>query len=130
MRLVLIVFILFSLNMFIKSLLQSSIRRTSFVRSSTIMTRSIAKSSSTSSSSSFKNGKVILAMGLGLITASYHSSIALQMTSGSEGGKDLDKFSNTKLYPLGNIVEKGFLKVNDKHNISYTVYGNLFAPDT
>jgi proline iminopeptidase len=129
MRLVLLVLLVLSLNMFSsKSFHQfTSMRRSlrfsnSFVRSTTTTT-SIVKSSS---SSSFKNGnKVMLALGLAAgFASSYHSSIALQMTSGSEGGKDADKFGNTALYPLGNLIEKGRLQVSDKHNISYTVYGN------
>lgn len=59
-----------------------------------------------------------------IIALGISSSVALQMTSGAEGGKDLDKFSNTALYPMGTIIEKGMLKVSEKHSISYSVYGN------
>ena len=128
MRLVFILLISLLSSMFSKShLLQSSLRRTSRFSSS------LYRSSSTASmikSTPFKNGSkrigsTMLALALGMITASsYHSSIALKMTSASEGGKDVDKFSNTALYPLGKLLEKGLLKVNDKHQISYSVYGN------
>jgi hypothetical protein len=106
--------------MFSKSyVLRSTLRRSHFssnvFRSSTTsIVRTIAANNKGRGRSFYPS---IIALGIS-------SSVALQMTSGAEGGKDLDKFSNTALYPLGTIIEKGMLKVSEKHSISYSVYGN------
>jgi len=110
--------------MFSKSyVIRSTLRRSHSVFSSNVFrssTTSIVRTIAANNKGRGRSSMIypsIIALGIS-------SSVALQMTSGAEGGKDLDKFSNTALYPMGTIIEKGHLKVSEKHSISYSVYGN------
>lgn len=117
MRLLLVLLLLLGdLIMFNRSLLlQSTIRRTLF-RSSSSIVKSISYNKN-----GHNNNRFLPTM---FIAVGISTSVALQMQSGSEGSEDADKFSNTALYPMGPLLEKGMLQVNDKHNISFSVYGN------
>ena len=51
----------------------------------------------------------------------YHTSCA---ASGSAEGSETESFADTALYPQTQPLQKGVIKVTDKHTIAFSVYGN------